>query len=48
MNTQYLMLVEQLVRDGRTESEIEAIVERVVGEDAAIGGDGAGELPAAA
>ena len=30
---QYLILIEQLVRDGRSESEIEHIVKQVVAED---------------
>jgi len=33
MNAQYLMLIEQLVREGRPEDEIEAIVGRTVDED---------------
>jgi hypothetical protein len=33
MNAQYLMLIDQLVRDGRSEKEIGQIVERVVEED---------------
>jgi uncharacterized membrane-anchored protein len=33
MNTQYLMLIEQLVREGRSEREIDSIVEEVVEED---------------
>jgi hypothetical protein len=33
MNKQYLILIEQLVRDGRSEREIERIVRRLVDED---------------
>jgi len=33
MTKQYLILIEQLVREGRSESEIEQIVERTVAED---------------
>ncbi len=33
MTKQYLILIEQLVRDGRSESEIEHIVKQVVAED---------------
>ena len=35
MNAQYLILIEQLVREGRPEDEIEAIVGRTVDEDGA-------------
>jgi hypothetical protein len=47
---QYLILIEQLVRDGKSEAEIEAIVEETVADDAealdAKADDG--ELPRAA
>ncbi len=33
MNKQYLILIEQLVREGRSEHEIERIVRRLVDED---------------
>jgi len=33
MSKQYLILIEQLVREGRSEREIERIVGRVVAED---------------
>ena len=33
MNKQYLILIEQLVREGRSEREIERIVRRLVDED---------------
>jgi hypothetical protein len=33
MSAQYLMLIEQLVREGRSEDEIEQIVEQTVEED---------------
>ena len=33
MSKQYLILIEQLVREGRSEREIEQIVERAVSED---------------
>lgn len=33
MSKQYLILIEQLVREGRSEREIERIVDRVVSED---------------
>jgi deferrochelatase/peroxidase EfeB len=48
MNAQYLILIEQLVRDGRSEEEIEAIVGRTVDEDAEILEDELDDLPAAA
>jgi hypothetical protein len=48
MNTQYLMLIEQLVREGRPQSEIESIVGQVVDEDAAVLDDELDDLPAAA
>jgi deferrochelatase/peroxidase EfeB len=48
MNARYLMLIEQLVREGRSENEIEAIVGRTVDEDAEVLEDGPNELPAAA
>ncbi len=31
---QYMILIEQLVREGKSEAEIEAAVERLVDEDA--------------
>jgi hypothetical protein len=33
MSKQYLILIEQLVREGRSEREIDRIVERAVSED---------------
>jgi hypothetical protein len=48
MNAQYLILIEQLVRDGRSEEEIEAIVSRMVDEDAEILEDELDDLPTAA
>ena len=33
MHKQYLILIEQLVREGRSEREIERIVRRLVAED---------------
>jgi hypothetical protein len=48
MNAQYLILIEQLVREGRSEDEIEAIVERTVDEDAEVLEDELDDLPAAA
>jgi hypothetical protein len=48
MNVQYLMLIEQLVREGRPEEEIEAIVGRTVEEDTEVLEDELDELPAAA
>ena len=33
MTTQYLILIEQLVREGRSEREIERIVRRLVDDD---------------
>ncbi len=33
MSKQYLVLIEQLVRDGRSEHEIDRIVEQAVAED---------------
>jgi uncharacterized membrane-anchored protein len=47
MNAQYLMLIEQLVREGRSEREIENIVEDVVEEDVALD-DGLDDLRPAA
>jgi hypothetical protein len=48
MNAQYLILIEQLVREGRPEDEIEAIVGRTVDEDIECLEDELDELPAAA
>jgi len=48
MNAQYLMLIEQLVREGRPEDEIEAIVGRTVDEDIDALEDELGDLSAAA
>jgi hypothetical protein len=48
MNAQYLMLIEQLVRDGRSEAEIDAIVGRLVEEDLEVLEDDLDDLPAAA
>jgi hypothetical protein len=36
MNQQYLMLIEQLVRDGKSEREIERVVSDAVAEDATL------------
>jgi hypothetical protein len=48
MNAQYLMLIEQLVRDGRSQAEIDAIVGRLVEEDVEVLEDELDDLPAAA
>ena len=48
MSAQYLILIEQLVREGRSESEIEAIVEEVVEEDVEVLDDGFDDLRPAA
>jgi len=48
MNQQYLILIEQLVREGRHEDEIEAIVGRTVDEDIESLEDELDQLPAAA
>ena len=48
MNTQYLMLIEQLVREGRSEREIESIVDEVVEEDVKVLDDGLDDLRPAA
>ena len=52
MSKQYLILIEQLVREGRSEREIEQIVDRVVSEDERAGektaGDESAELDRAA
>ena len=48
MNAQYLMLIEQLVRDGRSEAEIDTIVGRLVDEDAEVLEDELDDLPTAA
>jgi hypothetical protein len=48
MNAQYLMLIEQLVREGRSEPEIEAIVGQAVAEDVDVLEDELDELPTAA
>ena len=48
MNAQYLILIEQLVREGRPEGEIDAIVARTVDEDVDVLEDDVDELPAAA
>jgi hypothetical protein len=48
MNAQYLMLIEQLVSEGRAEGEIDAIVARTVAEDVGVLEDDLDELPAAA
>ena len=45
---QYLILVENLVRDGRSEEEIERIVADAAEEDAEALADGPDDLPAAA
>jgi hypothetical protein len=49
MNQQYLSLIEQLVREGRSEREIERVVGEVVEDDAAaLEAELDDELPAAA
>ena len=48
MSAQYLMLIEQLVREGRSEREIENIVDEVVEEDAEVLDDGLDDLRPAA
>jgi hypothetical protein len=48
MNAQYLILIEQLVRDGRSEQEIGTIVERAVEEDVDVLGDEQDDLRPAA
>jgi|EndMetStandDraft_5_1072996.scaffolds.fasta_scaffold2431458_2 hypothetical protein len=48
MNAQYLMLIEQLVREGHPEDEIEAIVGRTVDEDIDVLEDELDDLSAAA
>jgi hypothetical protein len=48
MNPRYLMLIEQLVREGRPEDEIEAIVGRTIDEDADVLEDELDDLPTAA
>ena len=48
MNAQYLILIDQLVREGRSEREIENIVEEVVEEDAEVLDDGLDDLRPAA
>ena len=48
MNTQYLTLIEQLVREGLPEREIDRIVRQVVEEDVDAVEDETDELPAAA
>jgi hypothetical protein len=39
MSRQYLVLIEQLVREGRSEREIERIVRQAVDEDVRVAGD---------
>jgi hypothetical protein len=48
MTVQYLMLIDQLVRDGRSEEEIERIVADAVEEDVEALADEPDDLPAAA
>ncbi len=52
MSKQYLILIEDLVREGRSEREIDKIVREVVAEDERVEGVGddtaATDLPAAA
>jgi uncharacterized membrane-anchored protein len=48
VNQQYLTLIEQLVRDDRSEQEIDEIVTEVVREDARALDDELDELPSAA
>lgn len=45
---QYLILIEQLVRDGKSESEIERVVKNLVDEDAQALDDELDELKPAA
>jgi hypothetical protein len=44
MSKQYLILIEQLVRDGRSEREIDRIVRQVVSDDEREPADGPEEL----
>ena len=48
MNAQYLILIEQLVREGRSEREIDRIVKRLINEDVEVLENELDELPAAA
>ncbi len=48
VNAQYLTLIEQLVREGRPEREIERIVKQLVKEDVDASDDDLDELPTAA
>ncbi len=48
MTAQYLILIEQLVREGRSEQEIDRIVKRLVQEDVDVLEDELDDLPAAA
>jgi hypothetical protein len=48
MNQQYLTLIEHLVREGRSEREIERAVDEVVEDDAAALEAELDDLPAAA
>jgi hypothetical protein len=48
MNAQYLILIEQLVREGRSEREIDRIVKRLVNEDVEVLENELDDLPAAA
>ena len=48
MNAQYLILIEQLVREGRSEREIDRIVKRLINEDVEVLENELDDLPAAA
>ncbi len=48
MNKGYLILIEQLVREGRSERQIERIVKQLVKEDASVLEDELDDLPTAA
>ena len=48
MTAQYLILIEQLVREGRSEQEIDRTVKRLVQEDVDVLEDELDDLPAAA
>jgi hypothetical protein len=48
MNNHYLILIERLVREGRSEREIESVVKKLVKEDASARDDEHDELKPAA
>ncbi len=48
MNKGYLILIEQLVREGKSERQIERIVKQLVKEDASVLEDELDDLPTAA